>query len=51
MSLVDLTDIIGSAVDHPNNLMPMESVVQVMGRLAHAAGPVPRIWRHFGGLL
>jgi hypothetical protein len=22
-----------------------------MGRLAHAAGPVPRIWRHYGALL
>ena len=31
--------------------MPMEAVVQVMVRLAHAAGPVPRIWHHFGGLL
>ena len=47
----NITEIIEEAMEHPDDLMLMESVVQVMGRLAHAAGPVPRIWRHFGGLL
>ena len=47
----NITEIINTAVDHPNNLMPMEAVVETMGRLAHAAGPVPRIWRHYEGLL
>ena len=47
----NITDIIEAARNHATNLMPMDAVVQVMGRLAHAAGPIPRIWRYFGGLL
>ena len=31
--------------------MKRDGVLTVLGRIASATGPVPRIWRHFGGIL
>ena len=47
----NIVDLLETAAAHPQNLMPIDDTVEIMGRLAHAAGPVPRIWRHYGALL
>jgi len=47
----DIDELLRLAEEHPDSLMPKDKVVTLMGRLASAAGPIPTIWRYFGGIL
>eukprot|EP01043_Picozoa_sp_COSAG02_P061389 COSAG02_NODE_8242_length_2645_cov_1.472113_5_plen_107_part_01 len=47
----DIDRFIEQANEHPQRLVPKAEVQTLLGRLSSAAGPVPRIWRHFGGVL
>ena len=47
----NINEIRQESIDHPRGLMKRDGVLTVLGRVASATGPVPRIWRHFGGIL
>eukprot|EP01043_Picozoa_sp_COSAG02_P011747 COSAG02_NODE_438_length_22319_cov_17.198425_18_plen_271_part_00 len=47
----DIDELLWLAEEHPESLVPKDKVVTLMGRLASAAGPIPTIWRYFGGIL
>jgi hypothetical protein len=49
--LSNISEIKQESIDHPKNLMKKDGVLTVLGRIASATGPVPRIWRHLGGIL
>ena len=49
--LGNIANIKDEAAAHPQRLMKRDAVLIVLGRIACATGPVPRLWRHLGGLM
>jgi len=49
--LGNITDIKNEAAAHPRRLMRRDAMLTVLGRIASATGPVPKLWRHLGGLM
>ena len=47
----DIDEVIQLADSHPTDLIPKDKVITLIGRLASATGPIPTVWRYFGGIL
>eukprot|EP01044_Picomonas_judraskeda_P012953 COSAG03_NODE_1909_length_3367_cov_9.998164_4_plen_203_part_00 len=46
-----IDEVVQAADAHPSSLVPKDQMITVLGKISSAAGPIPTIWRHFGGII